>query len=61
MYHAAAKRLPASRQSAILSPVDREISDFLSGRTHGERLLHAIYDRVLDEPVPERLRAALHD
>jgi hypothetical protein len=38
---------------------DREIRDFLSGKTDGESLLHAIYDDVLDEPVPERLRAPL--
>ncbi len=61
MYHAVAKNLPAARKPVILSPVDREIRDFLSGKTHGEKLLHAIYDRALDEPVPERLRAVLRD
>jgi hypothetical protein len=38
---------------------DRDIRDFLAGRTDGEQLLHALYDHVLDEPIPERLRAAL--
>jgi hypothetical protein len=38
---------------------DREIRDFLAGRTDGEVLLHALYDHVLDEAVPERLRALL--
>lgn len=38
---------------------DREICDFLSGKTDGEQLLHALYDHVLDEPVPEYLRAML--
>jgi hypothetical protein len=37
--------------------VEDQISDFLDGRTHGEELFHALYDHVLDEPVPERLRA----
>lgn len=32
---------------------------FLDGRTHGEALLHAIHDRVLDEPIPARMRSIL--
>lgn len=43
-----------SRQS-----VDGEIRAFLAGKTDGEDLLHALYDHVLDEPIPERLRAIL--
>ncbi len=39
--------------------VDARIADFLDGRTHGETLLHALYDHVLDEPIPERMRALL--
>ncbi len=35
------------------------IADFLAGRTHGEELLHELYDYVLEEPVPQRLRALL--
>jgi len=38
-------------------PVEQQILDFLEGRTHGEDLLHALHDHVLDEPVPERMRA----
>ena len=38
---------------------EREIRDFLNGKTDGEDLLHALYDHVLDEPVPERLTALL--
>jgi len=38
-------------------PVEKQILDFLEGRTHGEDLLHALHDHVLDEPVPERMRA----
>ena len=37
--------------------VEEQVADFLDGRTHGEDLLHALYDHVLDEPVPERLRS----
>lgn len=33
--------------------------DFLDGKTHGEGLFHALYDHVLDEPIPERMRALL--
>jgi hypothetical protein len=34
-----------------------QLLDFLDGRTDGEELLHALYDHVLDEPVPEGMRA----
>ena len=39
--------------------VDRQIRSFLAGEDDGQELLHAIYDHVLDEPVPERLKALL--
>ena len=32
---------------------------FLGGDDNGAALLHALYDHILDEPVPERLRAVL--
>ena len=35
--------------------VAEQIRDFLAGRTHGEDLLHALYDYVLSEPIPERM------
>lgn len=38
---------------------DRDIRDFRAGKTDGEQLLHTLYDHVLDEPVPERLKALL--
>ncbi len=61
---------PATMQLALKYPpvelkivasgsVDREIRDFIAGRNDGEDLLHALYDHVLDEAVPERLRALL--
>jgi hypothetical protein len=40
------------------SVADR-IGDFLDGRTHGEDLLHELYDYVLEEPIPERMREIL--
>jgi hypothetical protein len=39
--------------------VDSRIRAFIAGDDDGEALLHALYDHVLDEPVPERLRALL--
>src|SRR5262245_34268007 len=41
-----------------LSVADR-IAAFLDGRTHGEDLLHELYDYVLEEPVPARMRQIL--
>ena len=50
------KRLPVGPQIAK-SSIDSDIRDFLAGKTDGEDLLRALYDHVLDEPVPERLGA----
>jgi hypothetical protein len=38
-------------------PVDRQIRAYLAGKGDGAELLHALYDPILDEPVPERLSA----
>jgi hypothetical protein len=54
-----ATNCPSPPQHTINCPVDRRIRDFLAGRTQGEDLLHALYDHVLGEPVPERLTALL--
>jgi hypothetical protein len=35
--------------------IDEQIRDFLDGRTDGEEPLHALYDHVLEEPLPPRL------
>jgi len=51
--------LPRSRDYEAQLPrasIGDEIVDFLEGRTHGEGLLHALYDHILNEPVPERMR-----
>jgi hypothetical protein len=44
---------------AQLLPVSEQIRNFLAGHTNGEALFHALYDDVLDEPIPERLLAVL--
>ena len=54
----AAKCRPVA-PTAARSPVDRDIRDFLAGKNDGEDLLRALYDHVLDEPVPDRLKALL--
>ncbi|HEV2301498.1 MAG TPA: hypothetical protein VGR91_08005 [Stellaceae bacterium] len=41
------------------SSLAKQVRAFLDGRTHGEELLHALYDHILDEPIPERLTAVL--
>jgi hypothetical protein len=55
----AIKYQPVAQSRIVVSPVDRDIRDFLSGKNNGEDLLHAMYDNVLDEPVPQRLLDAL--
>ena len=37
--------------------IGEQVLDFLDGRTNGEDLLHGLYDYVLEEPIPERMRA----
>jgi hypothetical protein len=37
-------------------PMDAEIRRFLAGETNGRVVLEALYDHVLDEPVPQRLK-----
>jgi hypothetical protein len=53
--------LAASRRCPIEPPAaarmtDREIRNFLAGKSDGAELLHMLYDHVLDEPIPQRLR-----
>jgi hypothetical protein len=58
--HKAVRTLGGLPQPALAPPsvVDR-IAAFLAGRTHGEDLLHELYDYVLEEPVPRRMREVL--
>lgn len=52
-------RPPGDEPRAATHSTDRGIRDFVAGRNDGAELLHALYDHVLDEPVPDRLRALL--
>ena len=54
-----ASKCPPPRLAPAIPSVDRDIRDFLAGRNDGEKVLQALYDHVLDEPIPERLLAVL--
>jgi hypothetical protein len=54
----AVRRLPVRPQIQLCS-TDSRIRAFLDGETNGEDVLHELYDHVLDEPIPGRLRALL--
>jgi hypothetical protein len=54
MYASVARR-PIPVRTFPVPTVKDQIADFLDGRTHGETLLHALYDHVLDEPIPENM------
>jgi hypothetical protein len=43
----------------VSSSVADRIADFLDGGTDGGDLLHELYDYVLEEPIPQRMRALL--
>jgi hypothetical protein len=47
------------RPPIISRSVADRIADFVDGRTHGEDLLHELYDYVLEEPIPQRMRTLL--
>lgn len=52
--------LSAAAEFESLQPsIEDRIADFLDGRTHGEELLHMLYDHVLDEPIPPQMKALL--
>ena len=40
--------------------VPGRIAAFLDGRTCGEDLFHELYDHILDEPIPDAMRAILN-
>ena len=46
-----------ARPSVPRPSVHEQIVAFVDGRTDGEELLHELYDYVLEEPIPERMRA----
>jgi hypothetical protein len=49
--------VPELAEITAALPIESQIELFLSGVTDGGPLLGALYDDVLDEPVPDRLRA----
>src|SRR5881398_617731 len=55
----ALRSIPVQQIQIQVSSVDSRIRAFLAGDTNGEDVLHELYDDVLDEPIPERLRAVL--
>ena len=54
--HSLIRPIAFSGARFLRSSLEDQIADFLDGRTDGESLLHALYDHVLDEPIPERMR-----
>jgi hypothetical protein len=60
MARAAVLRIADFQTAAEPAPSwDGELRAFLEGETNGESLFHALYDSVLDEPIPARLLEAL--
>jgi len=59
-FESAPARCEVLNPEFTLCSVKDQVLDFLEGKTHGEALLHALYDHVLDEPIPNRMRALLH-
>ncbi len=51
--------LSLSRAQASASWAGHRIAAFLSDRSDGSDLLHALYDDVLDEPIPPSMLAVL--
>jgi hypothetical protein len=50
--------IPGGRPHLVVAPpsVGDRIAAFLEGTTNGEDLLHELYDFVLEEPLPQRMR-----
>jgi hypothetical protein len=59
--HAMIARCPVARRHPPVPSVAEQIADFLEGRNNGDALLHALYDHVLDEPIPESMRRLLRN
>jgi hypothetical protein len=41
--------------------VEARVAAFVEGRTNGEELLHALFDHVLNEPIPQSMREILKE
>ncbi len=56
----ATARGSSSQAGLTGSLVKARIAEFLDGKTCGEDLLHALYDHVLYEPIPQPFRELLN-
>jgi hypothetical protein len=54
-------RCPMADRPMRRPSVSQQIVDFLDGRNNGEALLHALYDHILDEPIPAAMRQLLDE
>lgn len=52
-------RCSPRREKPAASGVEGRIVAFLAGKSDGGELLHALYDHVLDEPIPPSMLALL--
>jgi hypothetical protein len=52
-------RCSPPRAMPAATGVEGRIAAFLAGKSDGGELLHALYDYVLDEPIPPSMRALL--
>ena len=59
--HSLIRPIAASGARFLRPSLEDQIADFLDGKTHGESLLHALYDDILDEPVPDQMRGLFSD
>jgi hypothetical protein len=50
---------PAIAPTAAAPAISEQIRAFLDGETNGEALLHALYDHILEEPIPPAMLAIL--
>jgi hypothetical protein len=57
---AASGRSGLARTKIPLHRVEARIAAFLDGKTDGRDLLHALYDYVIDEPIPASMQALLN-
>ena len=58
---ATTRRICTGSSSGARNSIDQRIRAFLSGESHGEDVLGALYGGPAAEPIPQRLRAVLKD
>jgi hypothetical protein len=54
-------RCSPPRATPAATGVEGRIAAFLAGKSDGGELLHALYDYVLDEPIPSSMVALLRE